>query len=123
MHELNDDHPRFRDGRWKEVFDEQGKSNPIALHFADPLFGLPVGEQQFEFVRWLSQKDLWETLQTYSQVANLDSEGLSKYQKTFDDAIDLPDTERDEQGRIAVRGKTLIAWTSSIPDGPLKSGG
>ncbi|KAK5943389.1 hypothetical protein PMZ80_004396 [Knufia obscura] len=123
MHELEDDHPRFRDQQWKKVFDEQGSSNPISLHSADTLFGLPIGEESFEFVRWLPKEDVWKTFNTYSQVANLDSDRLSKAEKTFWEAIDSSETEVDEQGRVAVHGKTVIAWTSSIPDMPLKSGG
>jgi len=123
MHELKDDIPRFRDQQWKKVFDEQGRSNPISLHTSDPLFGLPIGEESFEFVRWLSKEDVWKTFNTYSQVANLESGRLAEVEKTFWDAINSSQTETDEQGKVAVHGKTVIAWTSSIPDVPLKGGG
>ena len=123
MHELQDDQPRFRDQQWKKVFDEQGRSNPLTLHFADPIFGLPVGEESFDFVRWLPKEDVWKTFTTYSQVANLDLDRLAEVEKTFSEAIDSAQTEVDDQGRVAVHGKTVIAWTSSIPDGPLKNGG
>lgn len=124
MHELEDDHPRFRDQQWKKVFDAQGGSNPISLHtVSEPLFGLPVAEESFDFVRWLSKEDVWKTFNTYSQIANLDPGRLAKVEKTFCEAISAAQTRMDEQGRVAVHGKTVIAWTSSIPDMPLKSGG
>ena len=123
MFSLEDGHPRFRDMQWKKVFDEQGSSNPLMLHFSDPLFSLPVGEDSVDFERWLSKEDIWKTFTTHSQIANLDSTERAEVEKTFWDAVDSPKTKVDDQGRIAVHGKTVIAWTSSIPDVPLKSGG
>ncbi|KAK5101531.1 hypothetical protein LTR70_000741 [Exophiala xenobiotica] len=123
MDELKDDQPRYRDQQWKKVFDEQGSSNPLSLHASDPLFGLPVGEESFDFVRWVAKESVWKMFKTYSQIANLDTDRLGKVEKTFWEAIDSPQTELDDQGRVAIHGKTVIAWTSSIPDGPLKSGG
>jgi len=123
MHELQDDQPRFRDQQWKKVFDEQGSSNPFSLQASDTLFGLPVGEESFDFVRWSSKENLWKTFQTYSQIANLDTDQLARVEKTFWEAINSPQTELDDQGRVAIHGKTVIAWASTIPDGPLKSGG
>lgn len=123
MWSLEDGHPRFRDMQWKKVFDEQGSSNPLAIFSSTPLFGLPVGEQTFEFSRWLSKDDVWKTFQTYSQVVNLPSDRLAQVEKIFWDAVNSPETEIDDQGRIAVHGKTVVAWASSIPGDTLRSGG
>lgn len=123
MWSLKDGHPRFRDMQWKKVFDEQGASTILSVFTRTPIFGLPIGEETFEFSRWLSKDDIWKTFKTYSQVANLSPDRLSAVEKTFWDAIDSKETETDAEGRVAVHGKTLIAWASSIPDDTLKSGG
>jgi len=120
---LDDGHSRFRDMRWKDVFDEQNKSSLLSIFSADPLFGLPIGEETFSFTSWLKKEDIWKRFNTYSQIANLDADRLAKVEKTFWNAINSPQTKLDDQGRVAVHGKTVIAWTSSIPDEPLKSGG
>lgn len=123
MWSLEDGQDRFRDMKWKDIFGEQGRSNPISLHAGTLLFGLPIGEETFDFVRWLSKDDAWKAFQTYSQVANLDTTRLAEVEKTFWEAISASDTETDGQGRVAVHGKTYIAWTSSVPDDPLDIGG
>lgn len=123
MWSLEDGHPRFRNMQWKKVFDEQGGSTPLSIFSSDPMFGLPIGEKTFEFSRWLSKDDIWRTFQTYSQVANLPSDKLAAVEKTFWDAIDSKHTETDDQGRVAVHGKTVIAWAGSIPSDTLRSGG
>lgn len=121
--ELEDDQPRFRNMQWKKVFDEQGSSNPLLLHFSNPIFGLPIGEDSVEFTRWLSKDDIWSTFQTYSQVANLQPDQLAKVKETFDSVINSSETEVNSEGKVAVHGKTVFVWTSSIPDDTLRSGG
>lgn len=120
MWAIPDGHPRFRDLKWKAVFDEQNRDNPFSLQMdADPLFGLPIGEQTFEFENWLSKEDVWKRFNTYSQIANLDEARRAALEKRFWTAIDSPATETDAQGRVAVHGKTVIAWTTRIPGEPL----
>lgn len=123
MWSLEDGQSRFRDMQWKKVFDEQGSSNPLAIFSSSPIFGLPVGEQTFDFKRWSSKEDVWRTIQTHSQVANLPPDRLAAVEKIFWNAIDSEETETDDQGRVSVHGKTVIVWTSSIPEDTLKSGG
>ena len=119
-----DDHqPRFRHEQWKRVFDEQNKSNPLTLHFADPLFSLPIGEATEEFETWLPKENIWKRLRTLSQFAVLEGEELEKVKKKFYDAINSEETVTDNQGRVAVHGRTYFAWTTRIPGEPLKSGG
>ena len=121
MWSLDDGQDRFRNGKWKSIFDEQGASNPVSIFSSDPLFGLPIGEEIFEFQRWLDRDHIWNAFQTYSAVANLDATHLAEIEKTFTEATNSPDVEVDDQGRIAVHGKTLIAYTSSIPSEPINS--
>lgn len=72
---LDDDQPRFRHGKWRDVFDEQIKSNPFSLTTsADPLFALPLAENVEEWEVWLSKDQIWERLNTLSQISVLDSE-------------------------------------------------
>ena len=120
---FDDDTPRFRHEKWRQVFDEQVSSNPLSLHVANPLFGLPLGEDSVEFKSWLSKEDLWGRLRTLSQLAVLEGEELDKVRRIFEDSLKLKGTEMDEDGKIAVHGRTVFFWTSKIPAEPLKSGG
>ena len=120
---LNDDQPRFRHQQWRSVFDEQAKTNPLTLHLADPLFGLPIGEAAVEYETWLSKNEIWKRLRTLSQIAILEGSDLEKVQNSFFDAIDGQGNSTDGQGRFALHGQTVLAWTSRIPSEPLKSGG
>lgn len=120
---FDDDLPRFRHLKWKQVFDEQNSSNPFKLQFADPIFGLPIGEDTVAFETWLSKDDIWERYRTLSQTASLEGEEFERVRKEFLEAIDAEDTTVDEQGRVPVHGRTLFAWASRIPTDPMKSGG
>jgi len=120
---FDDDSPRFRHEKWRQVFDEQVKSNPLSLQSADPLFGLPLGESSVEFETWLSKDAVWSRLRTLSQLAILEGDELEKVRATFFDSVNSEDTETDESGRVAVHGRTVFFWTSKIPTEPLKSGG
>lgn len=118
---LNDDQPRFRHQKWRSIFDEQVKGNPLTLHFSDPLFSLPIGETAVEYETWLSKNDIWKRIRTLSQIAILEGAELEKVQNIFFDAINDQGTSIDDQGRVALHGRTVLAWTSSIPAEPLKS--
>lgn len=117
---LDDGHKRFRDMQWKQVFDEQGRSDPISIHTSEPLFSLPLGEDTVGFENWLSKDLIWKRYQTLSQIANLEPAELADVEKTFWKAIDEPNTRTDEQGRVAVHGQTYLAWTTKIPDEPIE---
>lgn len=120
---LEDAQPRFRHEKWKAVFDEQAKSDPLTLHFADPLFSLPIGEESIPYTTWLSKEGLWRRLRTLSQLAILEGEELKKVEDLFEKAVKSEGTEMDDEGRIALHGRTVVSWTSRIPDVPLRSGG
>jgi SAM-dependent methyltransferase len=93
---------RFRNETWRRAF--------AAGSGADRLFG-PLREEQFVWTTYVDADDLWSRFRTLSQIATLDGDELAAARKLFDEAIAGPGTERDAQGRIAVRGITLIAWT------------
>ena len=120
---FDDEQPRFRHEKWRQVFDDQNASNPLTLHFASPLFGLPLGEASVEFKSWLSKEDIWGRLRTLSQFAVLEGEELEKVRRTFEESLKAEGTEVDEDGRVAVHGRTVFYWTSKIPTEPLRTGG
>lgn len=122
IHTFHDDTPRFRDDQWRQVFDEQNRSDPLSLQFtANPIFGLPIGEGHVSYEERLRPDAVWARLSTLSQIAVLKEEALGKVRQTFFEAAKVE--EQDDQGRIAVHGKTVFFWTSRIPEAPLKDGG
>ncbi|KAF7504304.1 hypothetical protein GJ744_002493 [Endocarpon pusillum] len=120
---LDDGLPRFRHEKWRECFDDQLASTSLSLAFADPLFSLPLGEGSVKFETWLNKDDIWKRYKTLSQIAVLGKEKLEEVKKEFFNAIDHKDVVQDGQGRVAVHGHTFFAWTSSIPEQPLRNGG
>ncbi|OCK78826.1 S-adenosyl-L-methionine-dependent methyltransferase [Lepidopterella palustris CBS 459.81] len=112
-----DDHqPRFRHGKWKHVFDDQIKSTPLTMTaLANPLFSLPLGEQEIKWTVWLSKDDVWKRYCTLSQIAIQKGEELASTKHAFDDAINGDDVEMNEKGEVALHGITFFAWTSKIP--------
>lgn len=118
-----DDQPRFRHEKWKQVFDEQNASDPIRLHLADPIFGLPIGEDSVEFENWLPKDAIWKRIRILSQFAILEGDELERRREEFFEAINSDDTPVDKDGNVAIHGRTYFAWSSRIPEGPLKSGG
>lgn len=74
---FEDNEPRFRHEKWREVFDKQLKSTPLTLIVAaDPLFSLPLGEYEEKFETWLTKERVWDRYSTLSQIAMLDGEKL-----------------------------------------------
>lgn len=72
---LDDNEPRFRHEKWRKVFDDQLKATPLSLLVAaDPLFSLPLGENEESFERWLSKDQIWDRFNTLSQIATLEGE-------------------------------------------------
>ncbi|KAK3079869.1 hypothetical protein LTS18_003715 [Coniosporium uncinatum] len=113
---LKDDAPRNRHGKWREVFDSQLKATPLTITaLANPLFSLPLAEDEEEWTVWLEKEELWKRYRTLSHVAVLEGEGLENARKVFDEALSSPDVERNNEGKIAVHGRTVMAWTSKIP--------
>lgn len=72
---LDDDQPRYRHEKWRTVFDEQIKSNPLSLTTsANPLFALPLAENKEEWDVWLPKEQIWERLNTLSQISVLEDQ-------------------------------------------------
>ena len=128
---FDDNEPRFRHAQWRKVFEEQSKSTPLSLLVAsDQLFSLPLAEHEESFETWLPKDKIWERYSTLSQIATLEGEELdvSRYMdigsaadscqrthKAVVDAMSSPDVSTDSEGRVAIHGRTITAWTSKIP--------
>lgn len=111
--------PRFRNEQWKGVFEKQQKSNPLQVirdTFGGdlPRFSLPLGEERIEWTVWLSEEALWARINTLSQVAVLQGEQKEAGYRTFKEALQSDDVQRNEKGEIALHGWTFFAWTDKI---------
>lgn len=73
---FDDDNPRFRHERWREVFEKQLAKNPLGTAVTNPLFSLPLGEESVDFTTWLSEQAIWERYRTLSQLAVLGEKEL-----------------------------------------------
>jgi len=93
---------RFRNETWRQIFSEAG--GPFA----------PTQEKQFPWTTWLDREALWSRVHTLWQIAALEGEELMRTRRLFDDALDGDGTEVNEQGKIAVRGSTLVVWTTKL---------
>ena len=77
LHDLtwtfDDELPRFRHEKWRQVFDEQIKKTPMSLILpSNQLFSLPLGEHDEKFEVRLSKEKLWERYNTLSHIARLE---------------------------------------------------
>lgn len=79
-----------------------------------PRFSLPLGEHTTDWTVWLSEDALWSRLNTLSQVAILQGEKKEAAVRTFKEALQMGDVERNEAGEIAVHGHTYCAWTDKV---------
>lgn len=112
----DDEQPRFRHQKWKEVFDQQTRSGPLALiTSSEPLFSLPIAVHEDPWTVWLPEDKVWDRLSTLSQIAILEGEERERVHKIFVDSVASEDTERNERGDLAIHGGTVAAWTSKIP--------
>lgn len=73
---VEDEHPRFRHEKWREIFDNQLSTNPLSILTAQPLFSLPIGEDSVKWSIWLSRDDIWQRFHTLSQISNLKGQQL-----------------------------------------------
>ncbi|QIX00126.1 hypothetical protein AMS68_005643 [Peltaster fructicola] len=113
---FEDNEPRFRHEKWRDVFDQQIKSTPLTLIVAaDPLFSLPLGENEEHFESWLAKDKVWERFSTLSQIAELEGEDRERTHKTFLDAVNGSDVETNSNGEVAIHGRTISVWTSKVP--------
>lgn len=101
------------------MFEKQTKHNPLqilkdSLTSDFPRFSLPLGEDSVEWTVWLTEEALWARINTLSQVAVLKGEQKDAAYRTFKEAMQLADVERNEKGEIALHGRTFFAWTDKI---------
>lgn len=138
---FDDNHPRFRHERWREVFDKQLSTTPLRIQAAEPLFSLPIGEDSVKFSIWLSRDAIWERYHTLSQISNLEAEQRAVINLKIPDrvvnadheqqdtktkvieATEKSDAERNEKGELALHGRTVFCWTNAVPSDPLRAGG
>lgn len=59
---------------------------------------------------------------TSSQAHVADSPKQKVKTEVFE-AMSDPDVEKNEKGEVALHGRTVLYWTSSVPGAPLKEGG
>ncbi|KAL9606690.1 MAG: hypothetical protein Q9179_000130 [Wetmoreana sp. 5 TL-2023] len=123
MWSYDDDHPRFRHEKWRRVFDKQLSSTPFTIQAADPLFSLPLGEDSVEFTCWMRPEAIWNRYRSLSQIAVLEGEELASVKEKVFAAMGAPDAEKNRDGELPLHGRTVYAWTSSVPGAPLKNGG
>lgn len=74
---LDDEHPRFRHEKWRQVFEKQVSSNPFTIQAANPLFSLPLGEGSIEFTDWLRPEAVWDRFRSLSQIVVLEGDELA----------------------------------------------
>ncbi|KAL8971504.1 MAG: hypothetical protein Q9183_001030 [Haloplaca sp. 2 TL-2023] len=123
MWSYDDQQPRFRHEKWRQVFDKQLSGNPFTIQAADPLFTLPIGEGLVEFTHWLQPETIWERFHSLSQIAVLDGAELAKVKEKVFAALNAPDAEKNGAGELLLHGRSVYAWTSAVPGAPLKNGG
>jgi hypothetical protein len=116
---LEDGHPRFRDMKWKTVFEKQQDTTPLqtlkdTFTHNFPTFSLPLGEETVRWTVYMSDEAIWGRYTTLSQVANLDEERREEIRKQVLTALKEGDTERNERGDIALHGVTYLCWTSRV---------
>jgi len=117
---LDDGHPRFRDMKWKEIFEKQQDTNPlqtlkdIVTHNL-PRFSLPIGEENVEWTVYLNDEAVWDRYTTLSQISNLrGSDRFDEVRKEVFDSLKEDGVERNAAGEVAVHGRTYMAWTSRV---------
>ncbi|KAL8693335.1 MAG: hypothetical protein Q9218_001814 [Villophora microphyllina] len=106
-----------------QVFDRQLSSTPFTIQAADPLFSLPLGETSIEFTYRLSPEAIWDRFRSLSQIAVLDGQELAAVRDKVFAAMGAQDIERNSGGELPLHGRSVYAWTSSVPGAPLKNGG
>lgn len=116
---LEDGLPRFRDLRWKEVFEKQLDATPLQTLKSTftqdfPQFSLPIGEEEIKWTVYLPDEGVWSRYSTLSQIANQEESKKEDIRRSVLAALKDESTERNEKGEVAVHGVTFLAWTSRV---------
>ncbi|KAF2671448.1 S-adenosyl-L-methionine-dependent methyltransferase [Microthyrium microscopicum] len=100
--------------------DEASPADTPALRFRNETWRKPFkSENEFESIQeslvpwttYLSEEALWARFCTLSQIASMEGGELARTKKVFEEAVRKEGTERDDEGKIAVRGNTVVVWT------------
>ena len=101
------------------MFDKELPFNPIQV-VKDivkqdfPKFSVPIGENSIKFITWLTEDALWSRFNTLSQIAVLKGEEREAAVRTFKEALQGDDVEKNDKGEIAVHGVTYFIWTDRM---------
>ncbi|TGO31369.1 hypothetical protein BPAE_0001g02720 [Botrytis paeoniae] len=111
--------PRFRHGKWKQVFEDQLDSTPLQTlkdTFTQdlPQFSLPLGEDHVEWTVWLSDEAIWNRFGTLSAIAVMEPEKKEQVKQVVLGSLKGMDAERNDNGEVALHGKTYFFWTSRV---------
>ncbi|KAJ8069608.1 hypothetical protein OCU04_000046 [Sclerotinia nivalis] len=111
--------PRFRNGKWKQVFEDQLDSTPLQTlkdTFSQdfPQFSLPLGEDHVEWTVWLSDEAICNRFGTLSAITVLEPEKKEQIKQKILNSLKEMDAERNEKGEVALHGKTYFFWTSRV---------
>jgi len=120
-----DGHPRFRDEKWQDAFENQISHHPLSLikdltvnltkEMQTPLFSIPLGTESVPFTVWLEPEALWKRFNTLSQIAILEGVDREEFRAKFDKILaEGKELERNEKGEIACHGVTYLAWTDRL---------
>ncbi|PNS17708.1 hypothetical protein CAC42_3103 [Sphaceloma murrayae] len=113
---LDDNSPRYRHEKWRQVFDQQLESSPLSiLTSSQPLFALPLGAHEERWEVLLPKDRIWDRLNTLSQISVLEGKERQNAENLFKNAIDAPETEVNEKGEVVIHGGTFSHWTTKIP--------
>ncbi len=116
---LDDGLPRFRDMKWKEVFENQIDQTPLqtirdTFNQNLPRFSLPLGQGNVKWTVGLTEEGIWARFLTFSQIANLEQSEREKVKQQVLEALKGDEVERNAEGEIQVKGMTYFAWTSRV---------
>ncbi|KAI9641145.1 hypothetical protein NHQ30_010575 [Ciborinia camelliae] len=111
--------PRFRHGKWKQIFEGQLDSTTLQTlkdTFTQdfPQFSLPLGEDHVLWTVWLSDEAIWNRFETLSEISVLEPEKKEQVKQKLLGSLKGMDAERNEKGEVALHGKTYFFWTSRV---------
>lgn len=103
--------PRFRDDKWREVFERQAAERDEEKR----LVSTPIAEERLPFAVWRTRELLWDRVNTLSQVYMLERGGPREaFRARFDEILDGADGSWNDEGEIEFHGTTVYAWTTRL---------
>ncbi|KAJ6446082.1 2-deoxy-D-gluconate 3-dehydrogenase [Purpureocillium lavendulum] len=101
--------PRFRDDKWRDVFERQARAD-------QPVVSTPLAEERLPFTVWRTRELLWDRVNTLSQVYMLKEGGEREaFRARFDEILDGAGGDKwNDKGEIEFHGTTVYAWTARL---------